>query len=110
MKDKVKVESSIDYRLLKCIKILCLKQNLILYAGAFIKSVILLLLSLNLIFTITLINSLTPFQCFFLSLSVRILLILLIIYLFLKAQKDEVSLQETALKIDQIEGSHSDTV
>ncbi|HPM00713.1 MAG TPA: hypothetical protein PK816_01040 [Candidatus Cloacimonadota bacterium] len=110
MKDKVKVKSSIDYRLLKYIKIMCLKQNLILYAGAFIKSVILLLLSLNLIFTMTLINSLTPFQCFFLSLSVRILLILFIIYLFLKAQKDEVSLQEIAIKIDQIEGSHSDTV
>ena len=62
------------------------------------------------IFTITLFEGLTPFQEFFLALGVRVLLILLIIYLFLKSQKDEISINTIAYQFDQLYDDKSDTI
>ena len=103
-------QSELNSELLKRIKAICLKQNIIIWLLAVIHTAILFFVSLQLIFTITLFEGLTPFQEFFLALGVRVLLILLIIYLFLKSQKDEISINTIAYQFDQLFDDKSDTI
>ncbi|MCB5251296.1 MAG: hypothetical protein RBS16_00215 [Candidatus Cloacimonadales bacterium] len=108
--NKLDKNNSKNKELLKQIKAICIKQNIIIWSLAFINSIILFLISLQLIFSITLFDDLSPFQEFFIALGVRILLILLIVYLLLKSQKDEVSINHIAYKYDQLVNDKSDTI